>query len=119
MHEAGLAVAVAAAIRDRGLDPSGVRLLVSGGHGDVESFDAALRAHLEAAAPGLGLGAVQIVHAPVPRLCAKCAGQFRAATAEEPCPACDGPSIALSEPESIELEWDDVATRRPVGSGRT
>lgn len=147
MHEAGIAVAVAAEIRDRGLDPSRVRLLVSGGHGDAHSFDAALRAHLDAAAPSLGLGAVRIVHAPVPRLCANCASQFRAASAEEPCPTCGGPSIILAESESIELEWDEpdhsvrgldspsqrdsrpsmpaaperdaVVMRRPVGSGRT
>ncbi len=147
MHEAGIAVTIAAEIRDRGLDPSRVRLLVSGGHGDARSFDAALLAHLAAAAPTLGLGAVQIVHTPVPRLCAHCAASFRARTAEEPCPTCGGPGIALSERESIELEWGDpdhsaagpdspserdprpsmpaapgrdaVAMRRPVGSGRT
>lgn len=147
MHEAGIAVAVAAEIRDRGLDPSRVSLLVSGGHGDAHSFDAALRAHLVAAAPSLGLGAVCIVHAPVPRLCAHCASEFRAASAEEPCPTCGGPGIALAEPESIELAWDEpdhsdhepysppqrdsrpsmpaaperdaVVMRRPAGSGRT
>lgn len=148
MHEAGIAVAVAAEIRDRGLDPSTVRLVVAGGHGDRAAFDAALRAHLEAAAPGLGLAAVMIDHAPVPRLCARCATQYRAADADSSCSACGGPGIALSEPESVELEWDDpaaaaaegpdspdrgdprpstpgagardaVTMRRPVGSGRT
>lgn len=119
MHEAGIAVAVAAEIRDRDLDPSRVRLVVAGGHGDLAAFDAALRAHLEAAAPALGLAAVTIVHAPVPRLCAHCAAQYRATHSDAPCPACGGPGISLSEPESVELEWDAETMRRPVISGRT
>jgi Zn finger protein HypA/HybF involved in hydrogenase expression len=114
MHEAGIATAVAAEIRDRGLDPTRVRLVVAGGHGDLAAFDAALRAHLEAAAPGLGLWAVAIAHAPVPRLCAHCATQYRSVEAGASCPACGGPGIALSEPESVELEWDD---RMPAAEG--
>lgn len=129
MHEAGIAVAVACEIRDRGLDPSRVRLVVAGGHGDRAAFDAALRTHLEAAVPALGLEAVAIVHAPAPRLCAHCATQYRAVDSTVSCPACGGPAITLSEPESVELEWDDgvpaaegpdaVTMGCPVGSGRT
>lgn len=109
MHEAGIAVAVAAEIRERGLDPAAVRLHVTGGHGDLVAFDAALRAHLEAAAPGRGLGDVRIEHVPSARLCARCSFAFEAIGEGAPCPACGGPGIAVPQPESIELEWSDAA----------
>jgi Zn finger protein HypA/HybF involved in hydrogenase expression len=119
MHEAGIAQAIAAEIRERGLDPAAVRVVVSGGHGDEESFDAALRMHLEASAPGLGLGSLAIVHAPVARICTRCATPFEAAFAADPCPACGGPGIAVPVPESVELEWAgehaDVADEHDEG----
>lgn len=118
MHEAGIAVAVAAELLDRGLDASRVRLMVSGGHGDMAAFDAALRAQLEAAAPGLGLSAVTIAHAPGPRLCAHCATQYRAAALDAPCTACGGPGIALSGTESVELAWDESETGADEGPDR-
>lgn len=105
MHEAGIAQAIAAEIRERRLDPAAVRVVVFGGHGDEESFDAALRMHLEASAPGLGLGSLAILHAPVARICTRCASPFEAPFAADPCPACGGPGIALPVPESVELEW--------------
>jgi len=117
MHEAGIAVAVAAEIRERALDPSAVRLHVTGGHGDLGAFDAALRAHLEAAAPGQGLGDVRIEHLPSARLCGRCAFAFEAIGEGAACPACGGPGIAIPQPESIELEWADRASE--VGAGRT
>ena len=107
MHEAGIAVAVAAEMTGRGLDPARVRLVVSGGHGDETSFDAALRTHLQAAAPGAGLEVIEIVHAPVPRICSACTTPFEAPLAADPCPVCGGPGIALPTPESVELEWLD------------
>ena len=110
MHEAGIAVAVAAEITGRGLDPARVRLVISGGHGDETSFDAALRLHLAAAAPRAGLESIAIVHAPVPRICASCTTPFQAPLAVDPCPACGGPGIALPTPESVELEWLDDGT---------
>lgn len=118
MHEASIAVAVAAEVRKRGLDPSRVRLHVAGGHGDTAAFDAALRAHLEVAAPGLGLSAVTIAHVPVPRLCARCATRYRDAAFDASCTACGGPGIVLSEPESIELEWDESETGADEGPDR-
>jgi Zn finger protein HypA/HybF involved in hydrogenase expression len=111
MHEAGIAVAVAAEIRERALDPARVRLLVSGGHGNLADFDAALRAHLETAAPGARLAEVRIVHLPAPHVCAHCAGAFEAvaaAPAGPTCPACGGPGMRLPQAESIELAWDEA-----------
>ena len=118
MHEAGIAVAVAAEIRDRGLDPSRVRLVVAGGHGDQAAFDDALRAHLEVAAPALGLSRVTIAHAPVPRLCAHCATRYRAAAFDASCTACGGPGIVLSEPVFVELEWDEREAGADEGPDR-
>ncbi len=112
MHEAGIAAAVAAEVRERGLDPDRLRLVVSGGHGDEVAFDAALRAHLEAAAPGLRLERVAIVHAPVPRLCASCATAFEAPLSTDPCPACGGPGLAIPRPETVELESTDGEAER-------
>jgi hypothetical protein len=117
VHEAGIAIAVAAEVRDRGLDPSRVRLLVTGGHGDLGAFDAALVAHLEAAAPGAGLGRVRIVHLATPRLCARCAVPFQAIDEAVPCPACGGPAIAAGHAESIELAWDEAPSRGMPGGG--
>jgi len=114
MHEAGIATAVAAEIRERGLDPARVKILVSGGHGDPVSFDAALRAHLEGAAPGLGLGGVCIVRAPTRLVCAHCAALFPASEPDTACQWCGGPGIPRSEPESVELEWDEPAPLVPV-----
>ena len=118
MHEAGIAIAAAAEIRERGLEPSRVLLLVTGGHGDLGAFDAALVAHLEAAAPGAGLGRVRIVHLATPRLCARCAAPFQAIDEAAPCPACGGPGIAAGHGESIELAWDEApGTTEPGGGG--
>lgn len=108
MHEAGVAVTLAAEIRERGLDPARVRIVVSGGHADPAAFDAALRAHLDAVAPATGLSSVGIVHAPVPHLCAHCASLFRAIDCGATCPSCGGPGMALSGPELIELEWGEA-----------
>lgn len=105
MHEAGIAVAIAAEIRTRRLDPRRVRLVVSGGHGDEVAFDAALRAHLGGVAPDLGLDTMPIEHAPVPRICARCALPFEAPLAADPCPACGGPGVGVPRPERVELEW--------------
>jgi hypothetical protein len=108
MHEAGVAVAVAAEIRDRGLDPSTVRVLVRGGHGDSGAFEAAFRAQLELAAPGLGLDLVTLVRLSTARLCSGCARSFTATDPDAPCPACGRPGLTADVHETIELEWDEV-----------
>jgi hypothetical protein len=115
MHEAGIAVAVAAEIRDRSLDPARVRLLVRGGHGDLADFDAALRSHLEAADPGAGLGAVAIEHLATPRFCARCARAFHAVEEDAECPTCGGPGVGGHVAESIELAWDEVQESPTAG----
>jgi Zn finger protein HypA/HybF involved in hydrogenase expression len=113
MHEAGIAVAVAAEIRDRGLDPARVRVRVRGGHGDPAAFEAAFRAQLELAAPTLGLDRVTILRLPTDRLCIHCAGSFSAIDPDALCPVCGGPGLAVDVHESIELEWEDG----PAGGG--
>ncbi|HSO29177.1 MAG TPA: hypothetical protein VLS28_04695 [Candidatus Sulfomarinibacteraceae bacterium] len=107
-------MAIAAEIRERGLDPARVRILVSGGHGDPVSFDVALRAHLEGAAPGLELGGVRIVRAAMRLVCAHCAALFPAIESNSACQWCGGPGIPRSEPESVELEWDEPPPLVPV-----
>ena len=62
MHEAALASAVAQAISERGLSGVRIRLFVSGGHADVDAFDAALRFHLAASDPEIDLDAITIEH---------------------------------------------------------
>lgn len=114
MHEAGIAAVVVATIRDRRLDPGSVRLVVSAGLHDPLAFEAALRAHLVAIAPDLGLEAVAIIRAPAERLCVACLARFDAVEVAAGCPTCGGPSIAVDPRERVELEWDDRVPDRPA-----
>jgi Zn finger protein HypA/HybF involved in hydrogenase expression len=109
MHEAGLAAAVAAEIRERRLDARLVRLLVHGGHGATAAFDAALRIHLALLLPEADVDSMTIVHLPTPRLCVQCTGLFEAIEADAPCPRCHGASMSVAMPEWIDLEWEGAA----------
>jgi Zn finger protein HypA/HybF involved in hydrogenase expression len=115
MHEGRIAQAVAAEIRERGLDGRGVRLVVSGGHGDATAFEAALRLHLAAALPQVDVAAISIVHRPAVRLCGGCGGAFVAPRPTDDCPACGGEGVAIPTPERIDLEWGPIPGRRDAG----
>lgn len=107
MHEAGLAAAVAAALRREGiaaLAGARVRLLVSGGHAEPADFDESFRFHLAAAAPDLEMTEVEIVHLPVERVCVGCGVPFEAVSADAPCPRCGGSGLPLPTPERLEIE---------------
>jgi Zn finger protein HypA/HybF involved in hydrogenase expression len=107
MHEAGLAAAVAAALRQQGvttLAGARVRLLVSGGHAEPADFDDSFRFHLVTAAPELGAADVEIVHLPVERVCIGCGDPFAAVSADDPCPRCGGSSLPVPTPERVEIE---------------
>ena len=104
MHESGLAVAVAEALRAQSLDGARVRLLVQGGHAEPDDFDAAFRFHLSAAAPDLDAIPIEIVHLPTDRICVGCGGRFSAARADEPCPTCGGASLPVDVTEHVEVE---------------
>lgn len=106
MHEAGLAAAVVDALRREGVEPGDaiVRILVSGGHTQAEDFDQAFRFHLTLEAPEYGGAHLEIVHVATDRACAACGGAFRAALADDPCPACGGPSLPLAGGEQLEME---------------
>lgn len=113
MHEAGLANAIADAVRKAGpIDPgSRVRLLVSGGHAESGEFDDALRLHLRGLAPEIE-SVVEIEHVASDRLCMGCGGSFTAISESEPCPACGGGALPLPIPERIDIELIRPA---PVG----
>lgn len=104
MHEAGLARAVAATLRERGLDPADVRLLVRGGHHGAAEFDASLRTYLAAELPGAGADGVPIVHLPVEHLCLGCGSAFQAAEVDAACPSCGGASLSAVLDEQVEIE---------------
>jgi len=107
MHEAGLAVAVADALRREmvGSHEEGhVRLLVSGGHVDTGDFDASLRLHLALAAPDLDLAELEIVHLPADRVCLGCGVPFASIEPDEPCPRCGGSGLSVPTPERVEIE---------------
>lgn len=106
MHEAGLAAAVASALRGQDLDGARIRLLVSGGHGDEDAEDAALRTHLSITAPDLDWESIEIVHLPTPRACAGCGAGFEASRSDQPCPDCGGSALPIPTPESIEIELE-------------
>lgn len=105
MHEAGLAVAIADALRSEGVarGHARVRLLVTGGHAHAEDFDGALRLHLLAAAPDIDAD-IEIVHRPVERTCFGCGSRFVALSPDDPCPECGGSALPLPEPERIDIE---------------
>lgn len=107
MHEAGLAVAVAGALRREGVGAAPgtrVRLLVSGGHAEPDDFDGSLRLHLAAAAPDFDAAAIEIVHLPIDRVCVGCGGTFVSVGADEPCPRCGGSGLPVPAPERVEIE---------------
>ena len=103
MHEAGLAAAIAGALRREPADGSRVRLLVSGGHGDPVDFDESLRFHLAVGAPELDLRDMEIVHLAVDRLCAWCGRTFSASEPDAVC-SCGGSSLPIPTPERVEIE---------------
>lgn len=106
MHEAGLAAAVADALRKEGVAPAGarVRIHVSGGHAHAEDWDGAFRLHLSLAAPEFAETPVEIVHDPIDRHCIGCGGTFQSAHADDPCPACGGNALPIPVPERLEIE---------------
>jgi len=103
MHEAGLARAIAAWLRERGLEPADVRLFVRGGHTAPADFDSALRVHLALEMPEVD-PALEIVHIPVPRVCAGCGRTFESADAADACPACGGTALPAHLDEQVEIE---------------
>ncbi len=107
MHEAALADAVASRLRREGLlngSHPPVRIVVSGGHTDAASFDAALLLHLTIAAPELIPGQLDIIHRPRRYLCGRCGSAFSDLD-EASCPSCGGPGISPRQPEQVEIEW--------------
>jgi Zn finger protein HypA/HybF involved in hydrogenase expression len=96
MHEAGLARAIAKALRDRPAAPVP-------GH-PHEEFDSALRFHLASEAPELDPARLEVVHLPAGRLCTGCGRSYEAADPGEPCPTCGGASLPLIEREQVEIE---------------
>lgn len=107
MHEAGLAVAVADALRREGVEAVAgrrVRVVVSGGHTEPDDFDGSFRLHLAAAAPEFDAAAFEIVHLPVDRVCVGCGGGFASIVTEDPCPRCGGSGLPIPSPERVEIE---------------
>jgi len=104
MHEAGLAMAIAEALRDERRAGDRVRLVVSGGSSATEDFDAVLRLHLALSAPELDPTEVEIVHLPSERSCLGCGASFTATVADATCPSCGAPSFVVPSPERIDLQ---------------
>jgi Zn finger protein HypA/HybF involved in hydrogenase expression len=107
MHEAALANTIAAKLRES--RQAGVvgrpRLVVRGGHDESAAFDAALRLHLALAAPELDSDALDIIHAPVTRLCSGCGRRFGASDPLAPCPTCGSLGLPTTMDEEVELTW--------------
>jgi Zn finger protein HypA/HybF involved in hydrogenase expression len=103
MHEAGLATALVAAIRDHDLAERRLRVLVSGGHDDPFAFDDALRFHLSIAGPELDIDRIEIVHLPTQRWCPSCGHRF-VGLGDADCPACGRATMAERTEEQVELE---------------
>lgn len=107
MHEAGLAHAVAEALRREGAGQvagTRVRVIVSGGHAEAGDFDGAFRMHFAAAAPEFDADAIEILHLPIERLCVGCGGTFASVATDAPCPRCGGSGLAVPTPERVDVE---------------
>lgn len=113
MHEAGIATAIAATIRERGLPASAVRVVVTDAHHEPGVFDDSVRLHLAIQAPDLDVDAIRFIHLPSSRLCLACSGTFSATDPYASCPGCGGAGMPTQDAEVVELEWDDPA---PVGT---
>jgi hypothetical protein len=114
MHEAGVARAIAAEIRERDLASARLRVVVTGGHDEPAAFDDSLRLHLALELPDVDVGAIEIVHAPEARLCGTCATPF-SGIAEDACPACGGAGLTIPTPERVELEWLEPTEGSRIG----
>lgn len=107
MHEAGLANAVADALRRAGVEQAAgahVRILVSGGHAEADDFDGAFRMHLATAAPEFDVDSIEIIHLPIDRLCVGCGEPFASVAAAQACPRCGGSGLSVPTPECVEIE---------------
>lgn len=106
MHEAGLARGVARALRERGLRPDQIGLVVRGGHHDPTEFEAELRSHLAAELPE---AASAVAHLPIRRvasghLCPGCGVEFDTEIVAPGCPACGSDTVPEIATEQIEIE---------------
>jgi hypothetical protein len=104
MHEAGIAALIVERLRGWGSRAGRARVLVRGGHSDIEAFDAALRIHLLAADPDLDASRVEVVHLARTLTCASCGLRYDAKDATGVCPACGGAAWPDNAPEEVELE---------------
>ncbi|HYM84062.1 MAG TPA: hydrogenase/urease maturation nickel metallochaperone HypA [Candidatus Dormibacteraeota bacterium] len=115
MHEAGLAAAVATAIRDEGLVGRRVRIVVTGGHDEPSAFDEALRFHLSGALPEVDAASLWIVHEPSEHWCSACGRRFEALWGEA-CPACGGTALPAHLDEELAIEpAEDLGPRNRAG----
>jgi hypothetical protein len=103
VHEAGLAAAIATAVRDAGLVGRPVRIVVTGGHDEPSAFDQALLFHLSAALPEADATLFTIVHDASEQWCPACGRPFEAVWGQ-PCPACGGPGLPVRMDEEIAIE---------------
>ena len=102
MHEAAIARAIAATLRDRALLGRPVRVVVSGGHTDPADFDASLLGHLAGVRPPIDVALIEVVHRPEEVRCLACDGTFEGT--HDSCPACGGPGLPGRMDETITIE---------------
>lgn len=102
MHEAAIARAIAATLRDRALTERAVRIVVTGGHTEPAAFDAALLEQLGRARPQLDLDRIEVVHRPGELRCIDCGVTFPDTL--DACPTCRGPGLPGRMDESIAIE---------------
>lgn len=103
MHEAGLAAAIATAVRDAGLAGRAVRILVAGGHDEPSAFDSSLLFHLGSALPETDPSLLTIVHEPTEHWCPSCGRRFEAVW-QEACPDCGSAGMPTRPDEEISVE---------------
>ena len=103
MHEAGLAAAIATAVREAGLAGRPVRILVAGGHDEPSAFDSSLLFHLGSALPETDPALVSIVHEPTEHWCPSCGRRFDAVW-QEPCPDCGSAGMPTRLDEEVSVE---------------
>ncbi len=104
MHEAGLAGAVLAALREHPADGGRLRVYLWTSSPPAE-LARSITAYLAAADPPVAVPVIEVVPRAQVRTCAACAASWPSTEPDPPCPDCGGPPLPPVHDHRIEIEF--------------